>query len=103
MVGTPPAETNEVNATVDPKMVHNRILEIFESTSQYHSRPRHRRTKLTTPIKIIAFLGCPLASTLPIQEEPGKIPSLAIAKTNLDAAVIAKLVFYTEEDSSQRR
>lgn len=49
--------------------------------------------KRTIPMKMMALRGCPLESTLPIHEEPGRIPSRATAKTKRDAAVIARLVF----------
>lgn len=73
-VGTPPADTREVKATAE-------------------GRIEQRRTDETIPMKMMALRGCPLESTLPIHEEPGRIPSRATAKTKRDAAVIARLVF----------
>jgi hypothetical protein len=57
-----------------------------------------RRIDAMIPMKMMAFLGCPFLSTLPIQLEPGKIPSRAIANTRREAAVMARLVFYKEDE-----
>lgn len=61
-----------------------------------------RRIEAMIPMKITAFLGCPFLSTLPIQLDPGRIPSRAIANTRRDAAVIARLVFWGGESSEFR-
>lgn len=70
MVGTAPHETSDVNATDDGRIVR-------------------RRTPATMPIKMMAFLGCPFLSTLPIHLEPGRMPSRAMAKMRREAAVTA--------------
>lgn len=84
MVGTPPHETREVKATEEGRIVQ-------------------RRTAAMIPMKMMAFRGCPFLSTLPIQLEPGRIPSRAIAKTRRDAAVIARLVFCGTSDRLSAR
>lgn len=70
IVGTPPQEMSDVNATADGKMVHRRIPAM-------------------NPMNRIAFRGWPFWSTLPIHFEPGRMPSRAIAKMSRDAAVTA--------------
>jgi hypothetical protein len=47
---------------------------------------------------LTAFRGCPSAETFEIHPDMGNTPSLAIAKTSLDAAITATDVF-----SNQRR
>ena len=74
IVGTPAAETRDVKATGEGRIVHNKA----DPTSQ---------------IILTAFLGCPSGVTLEIHQLPGKTPSLAIAKTSLLAAITATEVF----------
>lgn len=73
--GTPAADTKDVNATADGRMVHV----IMAAT------PHTTRT---------AFLGCPSADTRDTHPERGSTPSRATAKTRREAAVIAIAVFY---------
>lgn len=73
IVGSAPQLMSEVNATDEGRIVHN-------------------KRAATTPIKMIAFFGCPFLSTLPIHDEPGKMPSRAIAKIRREAAVTASEV-----------
>lgn len=75
MVGTPPAEISDVNATELGKIVH---------------RIRDPNPAIT----MTACRGCPSAVTCPIHFEPGSTPSRAIAKMSREAATIATLVFY---------
>ena len=72
--GTPAAETRDVKATEEGRIVHV----IIEETTQ---------TTMT------AFRGCP-STTRAVQLEKGKTPSRATAKTRRDAARIAMAVFY---------
>ncbi|KAJ9093808.1 hypothetical protein QFC19_008185 [Naganishia cerealis] len=70
----PPAETSEVKATLDGKIVH-------------------RSTAPKQYMTVTAFLGRPSSVTRPTQEENGKTPSRATAKTSRDAATVAILAF----------
>ena len=74
MVGSPPAETSEVNATALGRMVHRRAAAKMNMT-------------------VTAFFGCPSEVTRPIQPESGSTPSRATAKTSLEDATTAMLVF----------
>ena len=74
MHGTVPAETSEVKATALGRMVHSRAA-------------------ATTNMTVTAFFGRPLGVTRPIQPESGSTPSRATAKTNLEDATTAMLVF----------
>merc|ERR1719355_137011 len=67
MVGTAPHDTSDVKATDEGRMVR-------------------RRRPAMTPMKMMAFLGCPFLSTLPIHLDPGRMPSRAMAKMRRDAA-----------------
>jgi hypothetical protein len=78
-VGTPAAETRDVKATGEAKIVQSK------------SAP-------TSQMILTAFRGCPSAETFEIHPDMGNTPSLAIAKTSLDAAITATDVF-----SNQRR
>lgn len=73
-MGTPPHETREVKATEEGRIVQSKIEAMI-------------------PMKMMALRGCPFLSTLPIHDDPGRIPSRAMAKTSREAAVIARLVF----------
>ena len=75
MVGTPPADTSEVKATALGRMVHSRVAAKMNIT-------------------VTAFFGCPLGVTRPIQPESGSTPSRATAKTSLEDATTAMLVFF---------
>lgn len=75
IVGTPPADTSDVNATVLGRIVH-------------------RMTAPKTYITVTALRGWPLASTRPIQWDIGRTPSRATAKIKREAATTAILVFY---------
>lgn len=72
--GTPAAETRDVKATGDGRMVQV----IREETAH---------TTMT------AFRGCP-STTVATQGEKGRTPSRATAKTKRDAARIAMAVFF---------
>ena|SRR5579859_1493249 len=74
IVGTAAAETREVNATGEGRIVQ-------------------RRKALTAQIILTAFLGCPSAETREIHPDIGNTPSRAIANTNLDAAITATELF----------
>lgn len=74
IVGTPPAETRDVNATWLGRMVHNMAA-------------------LKMKITVTACFGCPASSTWPIQPDIGRTPSRATAKTKREEATIAILVF----------
>ena len=76
IVGTPAADTRDVNATGDGRMVHKRSVP-------------------TNQMILTALRGCPSLATREIHHESGKIPSRAIAKISLDAAMTATEVFYT--------
>lgn len=75
MVGTPAAETRDVNATGDGRIVQSRK----EPTAQ---------------MIITALRGCPSLDTREIHHAQGKTPSRAIAKISRDAAMTATEVFY---------
>ena len=79
------------NATLLGKIVQSNTAETCSSSAPL--RPQHRKAR-TIPMKMTAFLGCPLWSTLPIQVDPGRIPSRAIAETRREAATMAMLIFY---------
>ena len=74
MVGTPPADMSNVNATWLGMMEHSRIA---------------AKTNMT----VTAFLGCRWLSTRPIQLESGRTPSRATAKRSREEATTAMLVF----------
>jgi hypothetical protein len=78
MLGTAAAETRDVKATGDGRMVH-------------------RRREPTNQIILTALRGCPSLETCEIHPEKGKTPSRAIAKISLDAAIIATEVFYIHQ------
>jgi hypothetical protein len=73
MVGTLPAETNDVNATWLGRIVHRRVA---------------AKTKMT----VTALLGRPSGVTRPIHPDSGRTPSRATAKTSRDEATMATLV-----------
>lgn len=73
--GTPAADTREVNATADGRMVQVIIAATIQTT----------RT---------AFCGWPSAETRDTQADAGRTPSRATANTSRDAAVMAMAVFY---------
>lgn len=75
MVGIPPADTREVNATW-----LGRIVQSMQAPKMY--------------ITVTAFLGCPVASTVPIHSDIGRTPSRATANIRREAATIATLVFW---------
>lgn len=70
MVGTPAQEIKLVKATLEGKMVQSKTAE-------------------TIPMKMTALRGCPFLSTFPIQADPGRIPSRAMAETRREAATMA--------------
>lgn len=72
-LGTPAAETNEVKATLEGRMVHV-------------------TREATVQTTITALRGWP-ALTLDTQPEKGRTPSRATAKTRRDAAMMAMAVF----------
>lgn len=74
MVGTPPADTREVNDTW-----LGRIVQSMQAPKMY--------------MTVTAFLGCPDASTFPIHPDIGRTPSRATANMRRDAATMATLVF----------
>ena len=75
IVGTPPAEMSDVNATWLGRIV------------QRMAAPKMNMT-------VTAFRGWPSELTLPIHLEKGRTPSRATAKMSRDAATIAILVFW---------
>ena len=76
-LGTPAAETKDVKATFEARMVQLMIAPTSQTT-------------------MTAFLGWP-ACTFETQPENGSTPSRATAKTNRDAATIAIAVFYSSQ------
>lgn len=56
-----------------------------------------KRIELATQMKMTALRGCPFLSTLPIQEEPGRMPSRAMAETRREAATIQMDMFCRRE------
>lgn len=74
MVGTPAAETRDVKATGEGRMVH-------------------KRKAATAQMILTAFRGCPSGETREIHHEYGRTPSRAIANTSRDAAMTATEVF----------
>jgi len=75
MVGTPPAETRDVNATWLGMITMSNVAP---------------KTNMT----VTALRGWPSGVTWPIHLEPGRTPSRATAKMRRDAATMAMLVFY---------
>ena len=73
-MGTPAAETRDVKATGDGRIVH-------------------KRNAATAQMILTALRGCPSFDTREIHQEKGKTPSRAIAKTSLEAAITATEVF----------
>lgn len=76
--GTPAAETRDVKATEEGRIVHVIIEE-------------------TTHTTMTALRGCP-STTRDVQLENGSTPSRATAKTRRDAARIAIAVFFVMSD-----
>ena len=74
MVGTPPADTSDVNATWLGMIEHSSVAAKMNMT-------------------VTAFLGCLCSSTRPIQSESGNTPSRATAKRSREEATTAMLVF----------
>ena len=74
MVGTPPADMRDVNATWLGMIEHSRIA-------------------ANTNMTVTAFLGCRWLSTSPIQLDSEKTPSRATAKRSREEATTAMLVF----------
>jgi hypothetical protein len=74
MVGTPPADINDVKAT-------------------WLGRIENSSTAAKTNMTVTAFLGCPSPFTRPIQDESGSTPSRATAKMSREEATTAMLVF----------
>ena len=81
-VGTPAAETRDVNATGDGRIVQSRKDPMIQIT-------------------ITAFRGVPSLATWEIQPENGRTPSLAIAKISLEDAIMATEVFYKPLDKPE--
>ena len=73
--GTAAAETRDVNATGEGRIVQRSKAE-------------------TTQITLTALRGCPSLDTREIHHDIGNTPSRAIAKTSRDAAITATDVFY---------
>jgi hypothetical protein len=73
--GTPAADTREVKATAEGK-----IVQVMTAAT-----PQTTRT---------AFLGWPSADTRDTHPDAGRTPSRATAKTSREAAVTAIAVFY---------
>src|SRR5579863_2336192 len=84
MVGTPPADMSDVNAT-------------------WLGRMEHSTTAAKTNMTVTAFLGCPSAFTRPIQLERGNTPSRATAKMSREEATTAMLVFCAARDAKKRK
>ena len=74
IVGTPAADTRDVKATGEGRIVQSK------------SAP-------TAQIILTALRGCPSGETCEIHPDMGNTPSLAIAKISLDAAITATEVF----------
>ncbi len=74
MVGTPPADMSDVNATWLGRIVHS-------------------STAANTNMTVTAFRGCPSPFTRPTQLESGNTPSRAMAKRSREDATTAMLVF----------
>jgi hypothetical protein len=74
MVGTPAAETRDVNATGEGRMVQ-------------------RRNAATAQMILTALRGEPSGETREIHHDIGRTPSRAMAKMRREAAMIATEVF----------
>ena len=74
IVGTPAAETRDVKATGEGRIVH-------------------KSNDPTTQMILTAFRGCPSFDTREIHQDKGNTPSRAIAKISLEAAITATEVF----------
>ena len=73
-MGTPAAETRDVKATGEGRIVH-------------------KSNAPTAQMILTAFRGCLSSDTREIHPDKGNTPSLAIAKTSLEAAITATEVF----------
>lgn len=74
IVGTPAAETRDVKATGEGRIVH-------------------KSNAPTAQMILTALRGCPSSDMREIHPEKGNTPSRAIAKTSLEAAITATEVF----------
>ena len=79
MVGTPAADTRDVKATAEGRIVQ-------------------RRNAATAQITLTALRGCPSLETREIHQDQGSTPSRAIANTNREAAITATEVFCISQD-----